>query len=299
MQHFAKPDAVAVLCATTSGNIGDHIQTVGLESAIHKAFGDSCRVVRLRRDAVSSFREDVPVVVSGWYSHWHAMDFVPAVPYVVAGTILVDAGRKRVSEGLGQIRGSFGAMDMETIEWCNKSGIDSYFCRSMGLCVPRFARGSCSKVFLVDVAPCYDGMLPYIVGSDDVVKTSQQLGSVGSPARAVGLLRRYCSEARLVVTSDPFVAIPCVAMGVPVVALSAGQQADPRWDALTGVIPVHTVDACKAGAVDFDAEPVDASELSGLLVENLRLSVCEMYGDKSAQDELADVRRKISAFTAI
>ena len=79
MQHFAKPDAVAVLCATTSGNIGDHIQTVGLESAIHKAFGDSCRVVRLRRDAVSSFREDVPVVVSGWYSHWHAMDFVPAV----------------------------------------------------------------------------------------------------------------------------------------------------------------------------------------------------------------------------
>jgi hypothetical protein len=61
-------------------------------------------------------------------------------------------------------------------------------------------------------------------------------------SKARELLRRY-SAAKLVITSRLHCALPCLALGTPVVLLRRGVESDPRFDGLRELVRFHSDDS--------------------------------------------------------
>jgi hypothetical protein len=205
-----------------SSNLGDEIQTLATEPHLPKVD------TRIDRDSLASFEADEVyiVVFQGWFTWKPQLCFPPSrwiVPAFigfhlndlpeVAAHILSPDGVKYLKQ-----HEPIGCRDEATRRRLEQAGIAAYTSHCLTLTFPRRAHDpEQGRVFVVDGENI---PIPRNL-CDDAVWVSQTmsaaLGDEVKSAAAARLLEMYRDQARLVITTRLHCALPCLAMGIPVV----------------------------------------------------------------------------------
>jgi hypothetical protein len=229
-----------VLVNMYNGNLGDDVQSYAASLFLPSV---DCQVDRETIDTFES--EDggpVAVIMAAWWMR-KKWNFPPArciYPKLVSMHLTNFGVRKAASpiydefwQGVGgqymNAFGPVGARDMHTKEDLEKIGIDAYFSGCVTLTLPSRPRVRPARdyICLVDLEPAVLKKMKSILKGADVdvrvmsnnrdVKRSRTAGSDWKTRkREVEELLDLYQNARCVVTRRLHVALPCLAMGVPV-----------------------------------------------------------------------------------
>ncbi|KAA0450947.1 MAG: polysaccharide pyruvyl transferase family protein, partial [Candidatus Thioglobus sp.] len=227
---------LASISYNDSSNLGDDIQTIAAIGAIKKLGYEFDGFVD--RNNFTPTRP-INILLNGFFDSKELHRFTDPLVRLIVSNIHIDRGqplysRKRLTiapESLSGLRAfePLGARDRSTLALLQAAGFDAFFNYCLTLTLDR--RDSSIKgdrIFIVDL----DNMLPLPkhISTQKIEYVSQD-GAQNYPqevklAMAQSLLDRYRSQAKLVITSKLHCALPCIAMGIPVIVFS--DQHDER-----------------------------------------------------------------------
>lgn len=207
----------------TNGNIGDDIQA--LAAGRHLPVDADLAV---DRDEIHrwSCEEPVTVIMNGWFSrNTEAWPPSPAIQPIFAGFHVSARMRPAIARHAAYLKrfGTIGARDPSTTEFLRSLGVEAETTYCLTLTFPTRAEApKDGKVFLVDAN---DIAIPAPLrrGAVKVTHDMPPLDYRVTFPMARQLLDLYRDTARLVITTRLHAALPCIAMGIPVVYF-----ADPR-----------------------------------------------------------------------
>lgn len=252
-----------------SANLGDQIQTLAAEQYLPSV---DCRVNRDTM-AVDSLPEPHMVIMNGWFSHSAQNCFPPGeniIP-VFYGFHISDWHGGRILEyflsphciSYLKKHEPIGCRDRKTMERLREKGVEAFYSKCLTLTFPKRSRSPDNgKVFLVGInknAPLPESLgskLVYVTHGvkdyfDDEIKISM----------AGHILEMYREQASLVVTSKIHCAMPCIAMGIPVVFF--GDKNDYRISILEDLgLPIYPPDAKSEtrSKIDWNPEAINIEE---------------------------------------
>jgi len=276
-----------------SGNLGDEIQSLAGEQFLPRV--DK----RFHRDRSSqahdAHQHKYLTIMNGWYSH-HPETALVASETIDPVYVSVHISPKAVPAILCAKNIEFfrnhqpiGCRDQKTTDEFRKRGIDAYSSKCLTITFPkRDSEPSHGKVFVVD-APHV--RLPRGMRADAVCITHRTNDVYGDMKfdLARRLLDAYRDQARLVVTTRLHCALPCTAMGIPVIYFCdpsdyriavAGEigltlYEDPRLDKGSmkwkrRVLPRGAFRYLSVRNVDWDPEPVDIEHHKEKLIADVK-----------------------------
>ncbi|MDT8382976.1 MAG: polysaccharide pyruvyl transferase family protein [Gammaproteobacteria bacterium] len=235
---FKYPDSV---------NVGDEIQTL---AAIHalKLLGLSISGY-LDRDHPTLGNIECILIINGWFSisqETFPLDenITPVFSNIHISSTSLTQNKLLTKEAIAYLKNNspIGCRDRNTEKILNSLGIDTYFNYCLTLTFNRRKKEyavSADTIFIVDLDTFVP--LPKELKNQKIEYAKHIL-----PAKlshdikmniAEGFLEMYRTRAKLVVTSRLHCALPCIAMGIPVVVL--GDQNDKRLQLVEEFIPIH------------------------------------------------------------
>ena len=221
-----------------SCNIGDEIQTLAVDQ--HVAHSG----LYIDRDELSSFLGDpCAVVMNGWFTKNPATLPPSEVVHLVwvgfhLGAHVRHVLDRPVVRSVLRQSGPIGCRDAQTAEMLDAAGIGAFVSGCLTTTFPRrTAEPSRPRTYLVDTAGV---PLPEHLRAPDSIRVTHRGADWWSQdakrALAADLLREYRDHAGLVVTTRLHCALPCVAMGIPVVFV--GDMTDRRLEPIEGLAEV-------------------------------------------------------------
>ena len=231
-------------------NLGDQIQSLAAEQylpTIDQLFP---------RDSLTSAKPAFPdekytLIMNGWFTYGPDKTFPlpPAINPVFFGFYLASVANllpginKYILSGKGleylKLHAPIGCRDKRTRDLLLARGVDAYHSKCLTLTFPtRKVVPKKGKVFLVEPGdvPIPEHLLEEGVSLSHWVK--RNVPEEEKRKMAANLLERYRKEARLVITTRLHCAMPCVAMGIPVVFF--GDPWNPRISLLREVgLKIH------------------------------------------------------------
>ncbi|MEI6137654.1 MAG: polysaccharide pyruvyl transferase family protein [Mariniphaga sp.] len=205
-----------------SGNLGDQIQSLACEQFLTKI--DK----RFDRDALKEVTEEEKymTIMQGWFSHTPERCFPPSASIVpVFYGFHIANQNDNINHFLNPASVSYfkqhqpiGCRDRKTMEMLINYGVDAFYSKCLTLTFPkREAEPQNGKVYLVDVE---NMKIPEAI-SKEAISVSHIVNPLwGEEIKylmAKKLLNLYRDDARLVITKRLHCALPCIAMGIPVV----------------------------------------------------------------------------------
>ena len=280
-------------------NLGDEIQSLAVEQHLPRVD------VFIERDDMRSFEADEPhiVVMQGWFSEFPDRCFPPPpsiVPVFVGFHITEDFGAAPAllsgeSRSYLEAHAPIGCRDEGTRAMLERAGVAAYLSLCLTLTFPtRTHEPTHGRVFIVDAAAVW---IPPEVRAGAVHETqTARPGATDEEERAEArrLLDRYRDEASIVITTKLHCALPCLAMGIPVVFF--GDPEDYRYGPLLSIgQPIHPIRPTKglasllwrfalyrrrwrrrsARAVDWTPPPLDLAERKRSLESLIRSKLQE------------------------
>jgi hypothetical protein len=205
--------------ATT--NLGDEIQSIAADRFAREIKR------RFDRDHLRMAQSDQPylVIMNGWYADVPEGCFPPApciVPIITGFHIAAEAREYLLSPGCiayFKQHEPVGCRDRQTMQWLQDAGVQTYYSKCLTLTLPARSRTpDDGRVFIVDLPRGVIDCVPDYLKKDAVWRTHKdERHSHGKFAAAQALLDDYRDHARLVITGRLHCALPCLAMGIPVV----------------------------------------------------------------------------------
>ncbi|XP_022093128.1 uncharacterized protein LOC110980597 [Acanthaster planci] len=165
-----------------------------------------------------------------------------------------------------QSKAPIGCRDNNTLAFLRRNNVDAYLsgCLTLFIKSPNIQQKKSGKIFLVDLREKYERLLPLRIAQEAIRRYHLIIGqgrtnSVERFQTAYKLLEEY-SEARLVITQRIHCALPCVAMGIPVIFFNSeympggnvpghGKTPSPRVSGLTPLF--HTLDAYQMSEISM------------------------------------------------
>jgi hypothetical protein len=217
-------------------NVGDEIQSLAARRFLPRV---DYYIDRERMNAfVANDERPAWVVLNGWYCHhpenWPPSQYInplilsfhinPSNSYSM-GLLTADAMLNEPAVKYLHGFAPIGARDLRTLELLKKSGVDSYFSGCLTLTIDRpKAEQDDDLIVLCDVPGSVNDYVSAEASRRRVERVSHggcnPLTAQQRFERAEGLLSLYAS-AGCVITTRLHCALPCVAMGTPVILLDA------------------------------------------------------------------------------
>jgi hypothetical protein len=243
------------------GNIGDSIQSLAVENIYGKILGDdkSRDILLVNRDDISTyFGQPCCLVMQAWFGHYANIFPLPhsdKIEPIFIGfhlSTINDTRERFVAEKIYLKMKPYepiGCRDRNTMNFLQKLGLKAYFSGCMTLTFDtRASVPENGKIFVVDLTKKAMKRLPQKI--KDIADMSithfyywNQYpvtwdGALEFEQEARRILNRYQNEARLVITSKIHVAMPCVALGIPVIFIHEKND-NERFDVLHGILPIY------------------------------------------------------------
>lgn len=199
-----------------------------------------------------------------------------------------------------------GCRDRSTCDFLRSLGVNAYFSGCMTLTFDKREKEPVNgKIFLVDPTRKTLKKLPHWIREqadtsithfyywNQYPVTLQGAQDFENEARHI--LQRYKNEARLVITSKIHAAMPCVAMGIPVIFIH--EEADNvRFDVLDGILPRYTPKDMPF--IDWNPKAADISELKQALIANALDRILQKE-DKQAIETLNRLTARLKPIKAV
>ena len=309
-----------------ASNLGDYIQSIATKNAVDSIYKDA-HYEYFGRDYLAyyngAFSNKIGggesqkgeskcvngkiAIMQGWFAHsYHFLPPKNILP-VFVGTHFTGDIQRYLLYLLACFPHYFddktiGCRDLYTLEFCQKLGLKSYFSRCLTLTLPKATPNpNQNKIFFVGLD---DKFLPFIPSEikRHATHINQQcyVSNTLTPTHffdtANNLLARYKNEAKLIITSALHCASPCVAMGIPVIFCRQNDEQITRFSALSGILPIYTIDDFRKKRVDFSPNAPNIEALKSAMIENLHLSVKQSRGENVDFAKLREIREFIANF---
>lgn len=282
------------------GNLGDCIQNLAVEN-LYKEMGIE-NLLKINRDEISKYNgEKVILPMQGWFGNVHGVfaakwskDVIP----VFIGFHLNDYQNCReqfVEDKIYEQMKNFepiGCRDRNTRDFLKNLGVNAYFSGCLTLTFPKREKEPANgKIFLVDIPEDVKTKLPSEIrdSAEEISHnyyfkkypvTFDEANEFENAARK--LLEKYKTEAKLVITPRIHCAMPCIAMGIPVILINKNVE-NCRLDVLDGIIPKYS--PSDISIIDWNPKAPDIEELKLLIKENAKLRILNKV-DKNLLEQL-------------
>jgi hypothetical protein len=249
-------------------NLGDEIQSIAIQQFIPRV---DAYVDRERLGEFSA-REKHDIVLNGWFSHrpetWPPSDQLrPLITSFHLTREITKLNKLRIRPDEFLLRGAaleylaahapIGARDLSTLRMLESAGVDSYFSGCATLTLPRIETPKREEIWSVQLE---EDLLTELKRRVHLpIRETTHLDFCNNRflrfRRARLRLRAYAG-ARAVVTTRLHAALPCLAMGVPVLLVQTAADCY-RFEGLQELVHTVTPDAFLAGdfVFDFDDPP--------------------------------------------
>ena len=268
------------------GNVGDCFQNFAVRNMYQRLGFDDKSLVKVNRDDIPKYDgEACRLIMQSWYADYMGVFQLPwsdKITPVFIGFHLnkVNGTRERfLREGIHHKMKEFepiGCRDRNTRDFLIENGVKAYFSGCMTLTFDKREKEPVNgKVFIVDlknkakkrlpkhILQTADTSITHVFYWDHAPITEQDAWKFEIYSEEI--LNKYKNEAKLVITSRIHVAMPCIAMGIPVVFITDNPK-DERFDVLRGIIPVYHYRDVKY--IDWNPNAADISELKAAILDN-------------------------------
>ena len=241
----------AIISYSTS-NIGDEIHSLAIKQLIDKVD------YYIDREKLNEFKNDeqVKLILNGWYmgnpENWPPSDDI--IPLFISFHISHNAQTNKIFTSEDNIKyfkkhEPIGCRDMQTKELLEKNGVKAYFSGCATLTYENKFDNRNNKIICVD--PLFN-IYPYSYGKDVYKKLIPEhlhedieyiehkrydthKNNLQRFNDAEELIAKY-SQAKLIITSRIHAALPCLALGIPVIFLDAGYSSKNQRNRFDGLI---------------------------------------------------------------
>lgn len=213
-------------------NLGDDIQSLAAKKLLPRLDGG------VSKGSFGQTTDSGVISVNGFFlggAEWPPAEGL--VPFFYSFHISPASEKEVCSEsGLAYLRRfePIGCRDQGTMETLLSHGIKAYYSKCLSLTFPRRKSAPRNgKIFLVSLSKGAVSALPRKVRKKGIVveQAKLRIPAMSAPARealAQHLLDVYARDAALVITSKIHCAMPCIAMGIPVVFLYDRKKKNDR-----------------------------------------------------------------------
>ena len=299
------------------GNIGDCIQNIAVENLYRKIGILPTDLTLINRDELPSYSgAHANLVMQSWFGHTNGTFPLPwsdnITPIFLGFHINSSNGGRdmfvaaNVPEKMRKFE-PIGCRDRNTRDFLRSFGLDAYFSGCLTLTLDKRTKKptGVGKTFVVDLNPKALARLPrrirkradfsithlyqfntYPISENDAIEFE-------NAARKI--LQRYRDEAGLVITSRIHVAMPCVAMGIPVVFIT-DRPRDERFDVLRGILPVYSYR--DMGWVKWHPVAPDISKLKESIINNAIAQITQQ-NTKTARQELDKITDQLQTIKPV
>lgn len=274
-------------------NLGDWIQTIAMEG-VYQEFGITDYSFVSRNDAAAYDGEEVRLVVNGYHTLINRMGYrtntfplsTKIRPIFFSIHFHDECIPEEMKHQLSQY-GPVGCRDERTVNNLRQNGINAFLSGCVTALLPRRVNqpDKQNKVLLVDAPKGIESVMPDALGEKAEYLT--QLFAIertqGEPCmtrhesaeayvKAKELLNYYEENAALVITSRLHTAVPCMAMGIPVILVK--EDFDERFSWIDKYLPLYSKEKWEKiqwcpSTVEYEEEKVQIKEcLKRLLFED-------------------------------
>lgn len=272
-------------------NIGDLYQCIGIERAYRQMKIDESSIIKVDRDYLAEYDgEYVILPLTGFVDVLPETHIFPLshriIPVFIGMHCIDDQHLKYLSRY--KHFGPFGCRDEMTMRKMRQNGLDAYMSGCLSICADkRPVLPTQKKVFMVDVSEKLYRHIPEFLLKDAVEVTHEfDLHHIDSAEEreqteskiAKEMLERYKNEARLIITSRLHCALPCTAMGIPVIV--GREMNEHRFGGMDKVLNYYNED--EFDKIDFNPEAKDLEWLKNKVLNmtiNMLTSAYRKYHD--------------------
>lgn len=289
-------------------NLGDYVQLEGIRQAYKRMGIKEEDLIKVERDRVAEYDgEYVVLPMTGFFTNFSTLHMFPYPKKIIPVYLGFNCGDESIIE---QIRDThtgwrsdnliFGCRDLVTMNLMRRNGLRAYMSGCLSICYEKRKTTPLKpKVFLYDPPKELMAYIPKeLLEKSEVIDTPFRKMAVNAYSSqneldAQEMLKdifdKLKKEATLVITKRLHVALPCVAMGIPVVLAHSchrGNICDNRFSGLDRIIrPYRPVEF---GSINWNPEPIDIEWLKEYTINLAVQKLTEAYNQWNNLCTLSD-----------
>lgn len=292
-----------------STNLGDYFITYGMKQIYNEMGILEENIIYIDQYSMKYYKGDYVIVpMAGFFDSFPCIQWLPLSPKIIPvffGFHCIDDKILRQMDNLKRFE-PFGCRDEETMNKLRQYGIQAYLSGCVSLCNKKreYLRTQ-TKVFIVDIDKELEKFIPKEIQevAEKIVHKEKLSSDVSLEQateyewnRALEVYRKYKDEARLIITSKMHCALPCIAMGIPVVM--ALDRYDSRWAGVDKILHVYT--KAEYPNIDWSPQSIDIEYLKKMMinvVEKQIKAVEERYESMYDLSKFFETREKTVYFS--
>ncbi|MCC8108160.1 MAG: polysaccharide pyruvyl transferase family protein [Planctomycetes bacterium] len=293
-------------------NIGDAIQNLAVENIYRKVGVETASLGRINRAEIADYHGPKCIVpMQGWFRIEEGLPCFPwsrsIIPVFIGFHLSTHRSTRElfIRHGYHNLFAPYepiGCRDRDTVAFLESFGVQAYFSGCLTLTFDkRPTTPKDGRVYAVDLHEKIVDALPPSIRRDADFSLTHKFSFSAYPIppdevaqfeqAARNILATYRESASLVITSRIHVAMPCIAMGIPVVFITR-DVGDERFDVLKGIVPLYSIR--NMSSVNWRPKAPDIDSLKEAIIHNAIAQI--RFAENGGVDRLSAIE-KLSALT--